>query len=298
LASYSAEESGELIARTVVSLCFNQPRIYNLLLDHWGFTRGINQSTTEPETFLEMYTRLKTGIIEWWNSEYNGFHDNSIKGVKDLNAFADKPSDKTYYFTMSFDATRSIPRQNPSGHDIASIPVNPVLTVGGLLFPGPFNLAAHAISGAVHVAHELESLVPGNPDDIQYANWILGVVKSHAKSLGYNLPLPKVGARIPRADMLPLISFFSYGMSGLDSPAFGHDGRNDGIVNTGSMAGPDDTYIRPVANFPLNNVQDGQGTYWHLGTNFEMDHADEIGVFTAKDTVSWRGFISALRELG
>src|SRR5258708_18835561 len=63
---------------------------------------------------------------------------------------------------------------------------------------------------------------------------------------------------------------------------------NDGIVNTISMSGPRDQVIREVdpAKFPLGKLADIRGKYWHFGTTGYLDHADEIGVWIAEDTVS------------
>jgi len=67
---------------------------------------------------------------------------------------------------------------------------------------------------------------------------------------------------------------------------------NDGIVNTVSMRGPDDHYVKSVVNFPVQKLASktqaasARGVYWHLGINKTMDHGDQIGVFTVGETVS------------
>ena len=86
------EEALDFINRLVVSVSFRIPRIYDLQLDHWGFCRlCLRESEAPNETFIEMCTRIKGIVDQWWNGHYNGFYDNSLEGMRDLNDFASQP---------------------------------------------------------------------------------------------------------------------------------------------------------------------------------------------------------------
>ncbi|KAL4723515.1 hypothetical protein ACLX1H_009150 [Fusarium chlamydosporum] len=68
-------------------------------------------------------------------------------------------------------------------------------------------------------------------------------------------------------------------------PNLGDWYRNDGVVNTESMMGPEG-YVKDISelqDFDFSAVRT-RGHYWHLGVNDQMDHADEIGVFIEQGT--------------
>lgn len=77
---------------------------------------------------------------------------------------------------------------------------------------------------------------------------------------------PKSRRRIPRNDMLPILSIFSLGMSGVNAP-FGSSEQNDGVVDTVLMRGPEN------GNNPINEsdffntaaLASNRGVYWHFG---------------------------------
>ncbi|KAL2022642.1 hypothetical protein VTK56DRAFT_4986 [Thermocarpiscus australiensis] len=276
----------ELISRLVVSASLNPGRFVDLQLDQWGFT------PLAGETFLGMYNRLKADINAWWSSNDNAVKDNGVAGVARLNAdFSPTASTHTYYFTMSFDATRPFPKEYLSGQDLKQLPVHPLLSLGGLAFPGPFNLTAEFISGAFNLGRE----IPGTPSDVAYARWAVELANNHLRTLGYQIRLPSPGGRIPRADMLPVLSIFSLGMSGM-SEASGLSEQNDGVVDTSSMRAPENAPAGDIDVFNTAAMATNKGTYWHLGLTEGVDHADEVGVFT--DPATYNQVLQIYRHLG
>src|SRR5436305_59479 len=148
----------DLITRLVASTCFSTTaRFYDLQLDHWGFSRK------GTESFRDMHLRLKKPIGEWWESEHNGFKDNGTMGAAKLNDLAREPSAHTYYFTMSFDATKPYPKVNPSVEDVKRFPVYPLVSLHGFGFPGPFDVGAHIGSGLGHIIHAVSDVFLGSP---------------------------------------------------------------------------------------------------------------------------------------
>ncbi|KLU90767.1 hypothetical protein MAPG_10618 [Magnaporthiopsis poae ATCC 64411] len=258
----------ELISRLVVSACLNPTRFVDLQLGHWGFTRN------PGESFLGMHNRLRNGIHNWWRSDYNAVKDNGVPGIARLNnQFSPGASIRTYYFTMSFDATTPLPRQYLTGIDLESVPVHPLLR---LAYPGPYGVTARIVSSLFSLGRDALSFIPGNPSDLSYARWAVGVINNHVRTLGYQLRIPSPGERIPRPDMLPALSIFSAGMSGVDT--FGP--QNDGVVDTASMRGPENAIIRDSDQFDRDSIGNNRGVYWDLGVTEGIDHADQVGVFT------------------
>lgn len=233
-----------------------------------------------------MYERLRSDISNWWNSDNNAVKDNGIDGIDRLNGdFSPQASKATYYFTMSFDATRPLPREYLSGKDLKNVPVHPLLSLGGLLYPGPFNIAANTTSFLAGLGRDIASLTPGTPSDVAYARWAVDVINNHLRDLGYQIRAPSPGGRIPRNDMLPALSIFSAGMSGL-SKSSGLSEENDGVVDTSSMRGPANGAILDSGIFKVATITANRGVYWDLGVTEGIDHADQVGVFTVPTTVS------------
>jgi hypothetical protein len=280
----------EILTRAILSVSY-QPlgsRFYDLQLDHWGFFRLPNESPSD------MYDRLRRIVPIWWQSEVNGFYDNSIAGVAKLDEFARIPSSKTYYFTMSFSATRSFPDEKVTQDDVNSFlalfPFSQITNPGGLL--GVFS--AHVFN--------FFSGIPGFPRFQTMATWFTKVANKHLANMSYFSRIPLPGSQIPRSDMLPLITLPAYAMGGynvavddlhiLQNIRPGDFHLNDGIVNTISMIGPVDGPIEELP-FPISilaspaTAASAKGKYWHLGRNITMDHADQIGVFTDWQTVSY-----------
>jgi hypothetical protein len=249
-----------------------------------------------------MYTRLTPVVARWWQGlpalvPHNGFYDNSIPGVRALNKFAAAPAPNIFYFTMSFDATRQLPDIALSPANVGSFPVSFPLN----LAPNPGNIFGKLGAFGLSTISKL----PGSASTLALAKWLIQVANDQLGQLGYYNKLPTPGPRIPRADMLPVLTLFGYGMGGYEvsnntvptgfaSNISSADFQpNDGVVNTVSMRGPDDIHIFDAATgFPtaaLSNParmpQDVLGRYWHLGKNETMDHADQIGVFTMTQTV-------------
>ena len=82
--------------------------------------------------------------------------------------------------------------------------------------------------------------------------------------------------------------------SGMSSSTFQ---LNDGVVNTLSMRGSKDAYIKPAAVFAIQSLVSAasalpaKGMYWHFGTNKTMGHGDQIGVFTVGQTVRFLAWV-------
>ncbi|KAL2834242.1 hypothetical protein BDW59DRAFT_178741 [Aspergillus cavernicola] len=272
---------GEVISRLVVSASLNPTRFIDLQLGHWGFTPH------PGETFLDMHNRLQAAILAWWNSNHNAIQDNGIGGITRLNQqFNPQVSPQTYYFTMSFDATRPFPKAGLTANDLSRFPANPVLSLGGFLYPGPGNIVAHGTSFLATGIHGLFTSVPGNPSDADLARWFVHIFNEHAGALGYQFRIPSPGGRIPRNDMLPILAIFSLGMSGVNAP-FGPSEENDGVVDTASMRGPEGNQIQDSTNFNTQTPAGNRGVYWDLGVTEAIDHADQVGVFTIAATVNF-----------
>ncbi|RFU30456.1 hypothetical protein B7463_g5852, partial [Scytalidium lignicola] len=265
-----------IIARLVASTSFKQPRSYDLQLDHWDFRR-----LPPAETFRRMLARLSGGaVLSWWQGPggphppHNGFYDNSIDGVNRLNTFAPNPSPTIVYFTMSFDATVRFPDIDPTPSNSRSFPINPFLyPLSLLLNPGGYPFAAFSRGYS-------RALL--SPSSVDYARWI---------------PLP--GPRVPRPDMLPLIILPALAMGGYNIPTVPAQTsatfqRNDGIVNTASMNGPNNNQVYNIQGFAGAPAAPQAGRYWHIGVNETIDHADQIGVFTDPATFMLMTHISSL----
>jgi hypothetical protein len=139
-----------------------------------------------------------------------------------------------------------------------------------------------------------------------FVTWVTEDVITRAlQVLGYRLVLPNPGKYIPRPDVLPILLPSVYAMGSQElSPhqrvILGPDledwYQNDGIVNTASMSGPANSVsdISSLTDFDFT-APGRRGTYWHLGVNSVMDHADEIGVFIEKGTVRrWKSATSCV----
>jgi hypothetical protein len=292
----------KLLARLFATVSFNKPweRTYDLQLDHWGICRD------ENESFQDMRQRLesRTGPVwRWLQSNRTGFYDNSIKGVNDLHQKAEPTSLHTYYFSLSFHSTVPFPSDwAPWMIDaLQSFPVPLVDFIRQLLDSIPLiNIGAWIIrqilKEVVHVAGwRIISSVTSFRHVVRWAT--TDVANKLLREIDYNVVLPLPGAYLPRKNTLPLMLPTVYAIGGQDltqeqkdilGPNLGDWYQNDGIVNTESMRGPDDSLVRAISGFPASNVnRDGvRGIYWHFGVNDQMDHADEIGIFIEEDTVS------------
>jgi hypothetical protein len=264
-----------------------------------------------------MYRRLLGPVQRWWDGEANGFYDNSIVGVRKLNEFDTGPSNDIFYFTLSFDATQNLPDQLPTPKDFHQVPLHPFLgAFRGLDF---WNIGGKIGAFGAFLAQQ----IPGAPNMLQYAKFVVDVANRHLRSLGYFDKIPTPGEKIPRPDMLPAIALFGYGIGGYEIPEEKVPGwlktaarkseqrpssllqPNDGIVNTISMSGPPGVDIHDPKQFPhqeLANMKTAKkakatGRYWHLGANATMDHADEIGVFTEGETVRFRPCVHMVTDI-
>ncbi|KAJ9654336.1 hypothetical protein H2201_009021, partial [Coniosporium apollinis] len=184
---------------------------------------------------------------------------------------------------MSFCATNEYPNRTLTGQDINGF---------FALFPlsgiwNPFGLWGQPAALSLLVG----SLIPGAPLLRDFARWFTDVANRHLQQMNYFSQLPPPGTQIPRPDMLPFLSLFAYAMGGYNIPINAVPGitteqyqPNDGIVNTESMSGPISGPIRED-DFPINApLCQKVAKYWHLGKNVTMDHADQIGVFTNRNT--------------
>jgi hypothetical protein len=276
-------------------------RAYDLQLDHWGICRK------EEEPFQDMRRRfeMESGPVgKWLASNRNGFYDNSIEGVNELNMDADTTSSHVYYFSFSFHATMPFPTTWPPWtlDAVNAFPMPMLASIRKAASYIPFaNTGAWAINYLFGSAFEklewkLLSSVVSIKDLIAWST--TSVVKPYLLAIGIDAKLPPPGEFLPRPDVIPIMVPTCYAMSGLDlTPAqrailgdnLGDWHQNDGIVNTESMRGPCEDVVLPVCAFPVEkmNSADARGVYWHMGTNDRMDHADEIGVFIDDDTVSF-----------
>ncbi|CAI6091792.1 unnamed protein product [Clonostachys chloroleuca] len=250
-----------------------QDRVYDLHLDHWGFANPLRQ------TYQAMRARIAPAVTTWWVGRYNGFFDNSVRGINALDSFAPDPSRHTYYFTMSFCATTPFPNETLTAQEI-----NDFIA----LFPYSWN--PFGVGGRV-----LARLQFLGPSARAALGWMISVANNHLGPLGYFSRIPPPGNQIPRPDVLPLLSYPAYAMGGRNiPPGVAMPGitskefqPNDGIVNTLSMDGP---MTGPVNHgsfadqLAAGGSANSKATYWHLGTNSSIDHADQIGAFTNRVT--------------
>lgn len=258
--------------------------MFDLGLDHWGFTRLGPQ-----ETYHMMRQRIGPAVIEWFNGTVNGLHDNSITGANALNNLTGVtttyPPPPTYFLTMSFCATTPFPNQTLTPPDIREffqlLPLGGVANFAGL----PWLISSSLSFG---------SWLGATPPLQSVLAWMTDVANRHLGALGYFTQIPRPGPQIPRSDMLPVIAPFAYAIGGINAPNENRE-PNDGIVNTMSMDGPDGRVL-DARNFAAEldpaNPQTAQGHFWHFGSNATIDHADQLGVFTDATTVSASPYLS------
>ncbi|KAF3190681.1 hypothetical protein TWF788_008202 [Orbilia oligospora] len=296
----SASQAIKLVARLFATASFSRPeqRVYDLQLDHWGICRD------GDETFQEMRSRLESTsgpVSKWYNSNINGFYDNSIKGVGDLDRRAAPASPNIYYFTLSFHSTVPFPSYWPPWtiDAIRSFPVPLVSFIREVLYSIPLvnigvwivdsvvngilNTAGWAIISRLISIHDL-------------VRWVTQEVLNRLLyETDYKVTLPPPGRYLPRNDVMPLILPVVYAMGGQDlspeqkrilGPNLGDWYQNDGVVNTESMCGPHGSVVKDIAAFPISDINSdsARGIYWHLGVNNRMDHLDEIGITIQEDT--------------
>ncbi|KAI9732629.1 MAG: hypothetical protein M1834_003965 [Cirrosporium novae-zelandiae] len=290
----------KLLGRLFATASYNPPeaRLYDLQLDHWGICRQGNES------FQEMRTRLEDSdgpVWSWLASKNNAFYDNSIEGVSDLHKKAIPTSPHIYYFSLSFHATIPFPSNWPPWTitAIKSFPIPLVSFIRSVLYSVPFvNIGAWVIDRILDgitntVGWPILSSLVRLRDLVRWATLDVGNRLLH--EMGYNIKLPPPGDYLPRKDVFPIMLPTVYAMGGQDltsdqtdilGPNLGNWHQNDGIVNTESMRGPDDSVVKPVSAFPVSDINhpNVRGMYYHFGTNDQMDHADEIGVFIEENT--------------
>ncbi|KAL4767033.1 hypothetical protein BDW60DRAFT_220859 [Aspergillus nidulans var. acristatus] len=286
----SRDQLIKLLARLFATFSFNNPaqRSYDLQLDHWGICRQGN------ETFQEMRQRLESipgPVSKWYNSQNNAFYDNSIKGVNMLHMKASPLSEDTYYFSLAFHSTVPFPSTWPPWTVEAAEGVLhsiPVVNIGAWVVDRILDAIGHIVGWAI--------ILPLlNVRDV--VRWVTrDVLNRLLRDTNYQVQLPLPGKYLPRKDVIPLMVPTVYAMGGQDlmseqidtlGPDLGDWYLNNGIVNTNSMRGPDDSIVRDIAAFPISDVNSygARGLYWHFGTNSVMDHADEIGIFIKENTV-------------
>ena len=241
-------------------------------------------------------------VSKWYKSNNNAFYDNSIKGVNELHRNTRASSADTYYFSLSFHSTIPFPSDWPPWTLEAAkafpIPlVNfirrvlysiPLVNIGAWLVELILDAVGHAVGWTIVLPLlNLRDLVRWVTEDV--LNRLL-------RETNYQVQLPPPGSYLPRKDVIPLMMPSVYAMGGqhltqeqtdILGPNLGDWQINDGIVNTNSMRGPDDSIVRGITAFPISDIDsDGaRGIYWHFGTNSQMDHADEIGIFIEENTV-------------
>ncbi|KAF2280734.1 lipase [Westerdykella ornata] len=287
--SQSKEQAIKLFARLFAAASFYPPdkRAYDLQLDHWGIRKKAD------ETFDDMRKRLESDpgpVWKWLNSNKTALYDNSIEGVHDLAVKAGNPSTQVYYFTFSFHATVPFPERWPQwGRDaIASFPTK-IGDFFGAILP----------NWMIRWVPNVGWIVVTNITQFRrFVTWVTQAILTRLlQELDYNIELPLPGKYIPRKDVIPIFLPSVYAMGGQDltqdqinllGPNLVGDWyQNDGIVNTASMHGPDESVTKNISTLPdFDFSKPGKrGCYWHFGVNDRMDHADEIGVFIEESTV-------------
>ncbi|KAJ8098580.1 hypothetical protein POJ06DRAFT_282562 [Lipomyces tetrasporus] len=301
----STDQAVKLLARSFAIVSFQSPqhRAYDLQLDHWGICRR-DKEPTGKESFQEMRQRLESSfgpVSKWYCSNHNAFYDNSIKGVRDLHMKAIPTSSHVYYFSLSFHSTIPFPCYWPSwtAEALNTFPIKLVDFVRKLLYSIPVvNIGAWIIDRILEeVANTLGwPIVLSLVSFRDFVRWATQAVANRLlDEIDYDVTLPPPGKYLPRIDVLPFMLPTVYAMGGQElSPEqkdilgenLGDWYLNDGIVNTESMRGPDDSIVRSISGFPTSsiNVEGGRGIYWQFGVNNQMDHADEIGVFIEEYT--------------
>ncbi|KAH8166606.1 hypothetical protein CIB48_g1591 [Xylaria polymorpha] len=294
--SRSRQQAVSLVARLFATASFypQEKRGYDLQLDHWGIRRN------PGETFQQMLLRLESvngPVWRWLNSTNNGFYDNSIEGVYALSQHAINTSPHIIYFSLSFHATVPFPENWPVwGKDaIDSFPTSIESFVRGVTGNLPI---IGALTGAIIDAFSNTGwkFLTTVTSFSSFVQWVTqDVITKVLQNLGYKVVLPKPGKYLPRKDVIPIMLLSAYAMGGQDltqaqkdllGPDLGDWYQNDGVVNTESMRGPGGAVksISSLSDSDFSNPNK-RGTYWHLGVNDLMDHADEIGVFVEEDTV-------------
>ena len=305
-----SDQAIALLGRLFATLTFKAPalQVFDLQLDHWGIGRRGNESF---QTMRDRLERKDGPVRKWALSKHNAFYDNSIKGVSELPPSTKTPSPHIHYFTLSFHATVPFPTNYPDwGRQAAEkFPVSIVQFARAILHHIPFlgGLADSILSTLVGIGGwaifsssvTLRNLVIWGTAE---------VAQRLLNGIGYNITLPGPGKYLPRNDVIPLMLPTVYAMGGQtlseeQKQILGPSSRtddwylNDGIVNTASMNGPLGTEVFDISALltrsrsNLAPAAPTKGHYWHFGVTDRMDHADEIGVWIEKDTVSCIAFL-------
>lgn len=222
----------------------------------------------------------------WRKSNLNGFYDNSIEGSAALNAKISGPSQRVFYFTMSFSCSANASTFKIMTEDIQTLlpAVLPLLKYIPLLnvFTYPLSWFVARIGNRMGTfsslldwgVQRINERIP--PESIIPAVWV-------------------AGSQLPRWDILPLFAPTAYAMGGYiltakQSKLLGTFGKSskewqtsDGIVNTISQQGPwgkKDVIVE--MSVPR---QPQKGVFNHLGTYKGIDHADVLGINVNPDMV-------------
>ena len=294
-----------LVGRLFATLSYKVPALqtFDLQLDHWEIGRLGNES------FQEMRARLEdvNGPVRRWSlSKHNAFYDNSIQGVNELPEGTKTPSAHICYFTLSFHSTVPFPTAYPQWAPEAagSFPLSLLQFAHAILqhIPAIGGLANQLLTRLVGISGW--AVFSSNVRLRDLSVWVTtDVVQRLIHMFGYKLILPIPGKYLPRRDVIPLMLLTVYAMGGQDlsveqkailEPNRGDWYLSDGIVNTASMDGPNGVKVYDFADFPTSEPEiraRARGRYWHLGVNDKMDHADEIGVWVERTTVSAFAFV-------
>ncbi|RFU27818.1 hypothetical protein B7463_g8516, partial [Scytalidium lignicola] len=294
-------EKTKLIGRLFATLSFNDPndRIYDLQLDHWGIKR-CNRGPSQKETFSEMRTRLESmtwqseagPVRKWIESNHNGFYDNSILGVNELNDKTIPTSCEIYYFSLSFSCVQKFPKHWPPwtlealqrfpltiGRFLTSIPLvgNVAQFLQGVVKAIPFvgNLVPDIPKLSAQFAEEIYKLILTNIASVggwhiistlvnlqDVVKWsVNSAINPFLDQVGYNVRIPEPGNYLPITSIFPLMFVTAYAMGGKNlsvnqKHVLGEDASNwhlnDGVVNTESMKGP----LNRNGDLPSNRNQE------------------------------------------
>lgn len=238
-------EKTRLTGRLFATLSFADPndRTYDLQLDHWGIKR-CNRETSRKETFSEMRTRLESmtwqsepgPVHNWIASNHNGFYDNSILGVNELNDKTIPTSSDVYYFSLSFSCVQEFPRYWPPwtlqalqrfpltiDRFLTSIPIISNITqfIRGVLNAIPFvgGIIPDIPKLSAQVAEDIIRRVLANIAKIggwyiistlvdlrDVVKWLVNsAINPFLEQTGYNVRIPEPGYYLPITSVFPLM---------------------------------------------------------------------------------------------
>ena len=184
-------------------------------------------------------------VRKWIESNHNGFHDNSILGVNQLNEETTPTSSDVYYFSLSFSCVQAFPKVWPPWtlNALQQFP----LTIDRFLKPIPIiSDIARSIQGFLNAIPLVGGVIPNIPrlsaqvaesifrlilDKISnvggwhiistlvelrdVVKWLVNsAINPFLEQIGYNIRIPEPGEYLPLPSVLPLMVPTVYAMAG------------------------------------------------------------------------------------